>query len=156
MVLKQILIIFSYFVVCLQLGTFWFIQTVYAANSCNTSYMPYIATPPLFRFVSVNRQQSNFSMNRPLGRFSLLVLMSVCVYVCLWVFVSVPSRKPLFERLWRLLVKSHPPNIPYAITQFCYFLLVFDDLGQKKTSNNQILAKIHNGGVGKGRVCGCA
>ena len=47
-----------------------------------------------------------FSKNRPLGRFFIIVAMSVCLSVCLTVSLSVPSRCDFFRGL-SLALRSH-------------------------------------------------
>ena len=67
--------------------------------------------------------QSSFSLNQPLGRFSLLVVMSVCLCVC----PSVPSPNTHFRLNWRLLVEGHIANISLRSNNF-FFIFFFSSL----------------------------
>ena len=60
--------------------------------------------------------EHKFSLNWPLGRFSLLVAMSVCVSV----LESVTIQNTHFQVSWRLLVEGCNANIG-LLTQFFFF-----------------------------------
>ena len=71
---------------------------------------------------------------RPLGRFSLLVAMSVfvsvCLCVCVSVFLSATLQNTLFLRSWRLLVESRPifacyDTFFFFISMILFFVLFF-------------------------------